>query len=85
MVSFLRRAIPTDGWAPAWFVPGLGVQLRARGAPRCPAAAASAAGTTAWLRIGQWGPGQLGEELRAVWQACTLWATSDPHPGSDLG
>ena len=69
------RTLPTANWAPWYALPGIGIALGVRGAPRCPHAAARAAGAVAWLRSGCWGPAQLGAELRGAWGGL-------PRPGA---
>ena len=54
--GLLRRLFRTVGWLPAKYLPGLGPLFGVRGAPKCLATAARAAGAVAGARDGGWGP-----------------------------
>ena len=58
LASCARDVFRTNGWAPWWMATAPGLIWGVSGGPRCPLAAAAAAGALATLRGEGWGPAE---------------------------
>ena len=74
MGGCVATTFKSHGSAPWWSQPWLGPFFGVKGAPRCPWAAADAAGSVCWARGGGWGPRVARVEQTQVWGRVMAWA-----------